>query len=717
MMQSTEFVSLASAQFTVRARRIAYLVQAGSFPDFRKATRYAFTEWGGFGQPIAPVRRKSWIDEGIWQMLDVLKPDVFIDYVGVDPTLRAQIEGRLGSVLVAEANLHHDEPGIHSLVAVPPGSLRARVVLVPGPNASVACQTAVGVLHESPELERLWQSTGATRRTIDGPVDVLDAQLDVPSPLWVSKRETQTYRNGVIGSPVVLYTFARPSLRQLLWFWNIRALSAGTGALVLWLPVGDLSTPGISERLQRECLTKIQSTPDLVLLGDDKAELMRQASAIGFRPETSGKASISISSMGSETRDLVAKPLTAKPMIDPRAFLLDAREYGTRVTVPTTVTRPLTTIQVASPIDFNMTVGGKIRVDVDGISATQWPRRQSVAHLLHSSATWSSSGFGFVTFPSRTFKFDVRLPEAEDVLTQCLRDAGWEWSVSDKGRYARALVGAVPGREAISSLHEPLVLRVIQQLASLTSRKAGQVLAKTLPAIVSAADIDRAVAAVVPALVPRWMTASELAGGLSTTGAAVRKPKLLEALAIMLDDGLVTRAFRFRCGHCGLATQVSLRLADDRVVCDGCTRVSTLNGPEGEPALVYGLNSLVDRAADQDCIGHLPVQQWITGHMDAVWSIPGADLSHASGATREIDILALSRQSLIVAEVKARHSAFDEAAVAYAVDIANRTVADHLVIAALDDWDPAAKADVVAAAQATSTGTVSAISLGDLQSA
>jgi hypothetical protein len=713
-MADGQFVEQAVAQITIRPRKVAYLIRAGRADDLRKAVRYASTEWGGFGQPIVPVIRQDKIYPAFWQYLEVLKAEVVIDYVGVSDRLRTEIVQRLGAQVLPEAWLEYDEPGIHNLVAIQPGSLRGRTIFEPGRNARLSLEAAIGAMQGSPEADELWASTGGRRQIVSTALDLLDAQLDVPSPIWTTKQQFQTYTSQVLGAPIVVYTDIRPSMNRLLTFWNIRALAAGSDTSVLWLPEDTLENPEIAERLRTLCLKKVQTVPDLLLLGPDETRLDRIAVAMGFEGHTEPKSSIH---WPSQTRDLLKLPLTYWRRIDPRAFVLGDRSEGIRTPILVTVTRPSTLVHVSAPVKFNPMIGGKLRIEVDEIDAIQWPRRTATATLVAPDATWTSGGLSFVHRPSVSYQLKLNIVDPSAVLAACLGDAGWTWSPSDKGRYASALAGSVPGRTRIPSLSDRLVLRVIRELTSLTSRKAGQVLRSTLPSTVTTDEINTALAVLLPALVPRWLTSSELSSALTRAGPAASRNAVVGALSRLLNDGLVRRAFRFRCSNCTLTTHVLLDAAQDQVECEGCTSRSPLLGPSGEPELTYGLNSLLDRAADQDCHVHLIVESWMHSNLDIVWSVPGADLRNAEGSGREIDVLAISRQEVAVAEVKMASAGFSDTVVLDTAELARSLQADHLVLAAIDDWNPDDREAVRKAATGQFQKKVTVVGLTDLSDA
>lgn len=680
-MDTGAFVGQSVAQVTIRPRRLAYLVRAGRADDVRKAIRYAFTEWGGHSHPIAPVRKGLRIDPATWQFLENIRPEVVIDYAGVDQALTVEISQRLGSQVIPERNLPFGEPGIHNLVTITPGSLRARTLFEIPERASMWHEAAVGSFAKSPELDRLWMETGGLRTTIASPVDLIDAQLDVPSPIWTLKQHFQTYWSQVFGGPVIVYCDSERSLSRLVRFWNVRALAAGTDINVIWTPVADLAEPGVQERIKALCMNRMHSTPDLLLLGPDTTSLNAAASSMGFTLHESSK---SRQRWSSESRDLSKEPLSFWSGIDPRGFVLGERRVGNRVAVPVTIAKPITTVQVESPIQFNPSISGRLRIEIDELSVVDWPRRASVAKLIHPDADWTAGGLGLVYAPAQRYRIDLAVPDASSVVDMCLGDGGWSWTLSDKGRYAHALVGSVPGRQTIEALHDRLVLAVIRELTSLTSRKAEQAMhGLSLP---TGGENSEAISAILLSLGRKWLTSGEITSRLSTTSERVKRREVVLALNRLLDGHLVVRSYRFRCANCGLISHVPLDQATDFIRCDGCAADAALKGADGEPELEYGLNSLLDRASDQDCHIHLLVQDWIKRNLSGVWSVPGANLISRDASIREVDVLALSHSQLILAEVKTAAAGFSDAIVDSVAAMAATTTADHLVLAALDDW-------------------------------
>jgi hypothetical protein len=70
----------------------------------------------------------------------------------------------------------------------------------------------------------------------------------------------------------------------------------------------------------------------------------------------------------------------------------------------------------------------------------------------------------------------------------------------------------------------------------------------------------------------------------------------------------------------------------------------------------------------------------------AVWSVLGADVASSAGVRREVDLLAISHDELIVGELKARSASFTRTYVRELSDLAAGLGADLLVLGSFDHW-------------------------------
>ena len=122
-MSAVEKPNQSVAQYNVRPRRIAYLVLSRNRGQLLKAMRYASSEWGGINQVIVPITPKRGIDPGWLQVCDTVEPEVFIDYAPA-LELKDMLQSRYGATIYDEQLLTHEEPGVHVLVAIPPGACK-----------------------------------------------------------------------------------------------------------------------------------------------------------------------------------------------------------------------------------------------------------------------------------------------------------------------------------------------------------------------------------------------------------------------------------------------------------------------------------------------------------------------------------------------------------------------------------------------------------------
>jgi len=645
---------LESAEATVvwRPLRFAYLVRPGSRTDLKRAIEYACTEWGGISHPILAPDKRGRVAPLHLQIAHTLKPDAVINIGHLD-TRRVE---RLASAIGADPNLADSHSfGLHPLAIDTTADQRARTLIVPRrPRGTLAEAVAIGAIPPG-QLDEWVEDFGAVAPALS-PIDLLDAQLDVPSPLAVTRGGTATVSHSAwAGAPVIVDCWPM-TFQRALWIWNLRALAVpgfdGLQTSLVWLPEVALDDAGVQERLRDVCMNSV-SDPDLILNGPHADHLHEVARAMGLAemPGTNIK-----SQLGPRrgARDLRARPLQYRLNKHPAVWLLGDRRYGRGVRVPVPVTKPTTVFRVESPIVTRPKRGGYVRVSVGGIDPLRWPNHPSVARLIENNATYRDGAIGVVTTTASSFTFKLRVPEAEEVASAIVGERGWDWEVSDKGRYATGVASLVG--DQVSALASREMLAFVQCFVSLSSRKAEQLL-KRLP---STDERGRALLAErALAREQRWRTLGDVATEMGRNGFRVGKSQLLPLANRLLKAGLLSRSFKVSCGACGLPWVTRLEDASDVVTCPGCRTTQVLAEPNAEePRFAYGLNSLLDRAMDQDCVPHLFVDMLLRREHAVVWSVPGANLLGTDGAMREVDVLGLSHDKLFVAEVKTRSAEF-----------------------------------------------------------
>ena len=187
-----EFLGETRAYANVRPRRLGYLVRQGDYRHLDRAVAYATSEWGGWSQPILPVRRRRVIEPRWLQFAEILRPEVFIDYVGVDEELKDALGRDLGGKVIPPPTAGGAEPGVHATVVHGRDSLRGRTIFVPRQSDGYAEKLALGVLPS--DWSAPWEATGATIHEWETLEEFITAQLGTrPSLMSLTRAYTGAY--------------------------------------------------------------------------------------------------------------------------------------------------------------------------------------------------------------------------------------------------------------------------------------------------------------------------------------------------------------------------------------------------------------------------------------------------------------------------------------------------------------------------------------------
>lgn len=681
-MSQGEYIGEARGYLNVRPRKLGYLIQSNNYQQLEQAIVYATSEWGGFSQPIIPVHRRRQVRPRWWQFLQDLRPEFLIDYCGIDEGLKSRIEQELGSRVIGHPPLY-DEPGVHATVAHSRGSLRGRTLFTAPDRASWGVKAALGLIpdeHRSP-----WEGLGAPLVPVEDPAEMLSAQTgQSPSPIELTRAGTSVFQTeGLMSSPVILFT-GRQSFWLLVTFWNVRAGAVGSFSRshVMFIPFATLRDPRLGDPLKEFCVQQ-RTRPDVVVVGTPAPEVSDALADLGFEPGTR-RVTVPLVSNEPISRNLADEPLTYLLNIDAREFALGTRRDGIRRSVTVPLFRPATTITVETPTEL-VPIAGNVRYDLYGFDALTWPASASTAKLVHEAAEYTDYGLSFVGSPARVFERTLRIPDASDVATAFLADHGWRWGVSDKGRYVQAMLTDTPADLQGWALNGRLAIEIVQSMATMRRQRAEQLIAAT-GGDLGEDGLESLLRDLLPGIERQWKTASDIAGELSRPDRRVSRNQVEPVLTALVSDSLVQRGMRFRCPRCSLRQAVPLGRMDDVVACEGCRMRTPVSGSGGrEPEIVYANNSLLDRVIEQDSLGDLLLLPLARKRHGAIWAMPGANLQ-SDAANREVDLLAVNRERLLMGETKARRSAFTEREVADVRALAEAIGARTVVLASMDEW-------------------------------
>lgn len=684
-MSEGEFIGESRGYINVRPRKLGYLVQSNNYEQLGRAIVYATSEWGGFAQPIIPVHRRRTIRPRWWQFLEVLRPELLIDYLGIDARLKARIGSELGSQVIGHPPMY-DEPGVHTTVVHQRDSLRGRSIFLAPPSASWGVKAALGMI---PDDQRApWEGLGAPLVPVADPVELFKSQTgQAPSPIELTRTGTSVFQTeGFMGSPLLLFT-GRQSFWLLTTFWNVRAGAVGSFSRshVVFLPWAAVRDGRLAEPLREFCVQQ-RTRPDVVVVGQPASGVRESMESLGFMP---GPPRVSVPLVSNEplSRNVAEEPLTYLLNLDSREFALGSRREGIRRSVTLPLFRPKTTLAIETAVEL-VPIAGNVRYDLHGFDALTWPASSSTAKLVHEEARYTDYGLSFVGSPSRIFERTLNIPEPPDVATAFLADHGWRWDVSDKGQYVQALLADTPADLQGWSLTSREAVAIVRALASVRRQRAEQLLAAS-GAQMNQTSLQALLRELLPRIERQWKTAAEIAGEVSRPDWRVTRNQVEPVLIRLVSDSLVQRGMRFKCPRCGLRQAVPLGRLDDVVACDGCRMRTPVSGPSGrEPELVYAVNSLLDRVIEQDSLGDLLLVPIARRDHGAIWVVPGTTM-RSDASDREVDLFAMNREKLMIGETKARWTAFTDEEVTDVGNLAADLGARAVLLAATDEWPPA----------------------------
>ncbi len=658
----------------------AWLIPTNDRDALHRAVRGAARRWAGIGEPIVPVSPTVRIRPYWRQVMEILRPDLAVN-LGLADDAAARAAG--GVPVVAGRRVDHLTNGCHQLAVTDVAALRDRVVL--RGTGSLREDAALGAV--APDELADWEAFVSVAASDGGGVGSARSQLERTSVLHLALEHAgETQATNMSSLPVVLWVCAANSYRDVLWFWNYRALASRT----IWparMALVDV-TIGENDRFAevlRDVVARTARAEPAVLLESLTAPgptLRQVAARLGLTRTTATRmhrpaAGDGVS--GSGTLDYIEG-------VELKNALTTPRRYGSRAYVSTPVYRPYTRLDVASPIPLNHRVGGTLRIRIADLPHTDVPQREAVARLFHPNAYWDDPGMlGLVVSPTRRMFLDVAIPTPHEVLTSSLADRGVAWKMSNAGVYGQALVRA----ESLAVFGRSAVVRVIQALTTPRS-KALLAALRRLPAGTPEAEITRLAAEWGGRAQQSFATIETLASRVG----GMAKAAVGDAAEELCAVGLAERGAIVACSTCSLRSFLRLDRSTAQATCPACgSREEYVRAGAGGMAIAYRLNALLDRASDNGVVLHLSAMALLGQRPDChLW--PGVDLSRGTSALGEADVCGYIGRDVVIGEAKMTSAEFTTKQVGRDLALVGAVGADVYAMVALT----APAADVVAGA-------------------
>jgi len=323
----------------------------------------------------------------------------------------------------------------------------------------------------------------------------------------------------------------------------------------------------------------------------------------------------------------------------------------------------------------------RVKVSLSGLHALAAPPRAAVARLFVPDGWFAEGRLSLKRATANRYEIAVTIPEPSAILSAALRDTGLTFTLSDKGKYAQALLARAPGLEEL--VRQPGALEVITDLTRKRSSRFKKEVEKLLGDKPGDASLADRIAALARETVPLpHQSVAELPKHDLDAGDIADIVERLVAL------GLCSRGFSVDCAECQMESYVEHSAVTPQASCPGCGAAGAYRGAKDKPAgpaVRYRLNSLLDRASDNGAPPHILGMGCLGEHAAGrpLYVLPGALLREGDVELGEVDLLGYLGEHVIVGEVKTSPGEFTEEQITKDLSLAARADADIYVMVAV----------------------------------
>lgn len=683
----------------LRPLKLAYLIEDGDFDALRHVMEFACTDWGGMRNLIVPVGRDGAIKSAFGSFLKPHPPDFYLHYLQDSMELDAFSRAResLTALLGHQQNFtiftgHEMESdlGAHPLSVVPdeivdsPTRMRGfgdsprklTVFSFPEGEDSIYLLALFGAIYDGQEKDY------AANCLIDERPISLEHPRFWPeqvvadashSPLELTTcaiAPTQVQGSFPTNLPYVL-VLAKDCF-SLPWFWNFRAIRDATqfdrvGRRTILVPPRLASDAAAISNLMSFIRTSAHveaetSNLDFLVVHFDEADRDRFAQILG------SMSRVEEVTEGFSTEMWFGKSDKRPREADPNRVL--TYHFGA-VGLPVSFTEGFATargernvslrygadeVEFEPPAKFVNRFNSKAVIDLQSGIWDRYPRSPRIANAIMPHSWWTHYGLSFRAIPSaRPAYFPVVMPSYWEAYVLYFADRGYDIARSRSADYAEAVIQLVAGIEKTGVFASSLAYRVLQKLTIPSSLKLAQRLEKAGVRSRDDEPLSQLLldAEVVEELKKVPKTAQQLADVLEAPRESV--VGLLHSLSIV---GALRRGFHLPCPRCGTPSWHLLGALDEHLRCPGCFfrfHMPVERAPGSELAWNYSLNSLVNRAMDQDVLPAILALNHLAKAAPIYGPVPGVELRLAGkkDVVAELDFVFIRGARLFAGECKA----------------------------------------------------------------
>jgi len=673
-MANVDYLGQGVLQAAVLPARAAYLISADRRDGFVRAVQEASTRWGGMTEPIVPVERGGRVRAAWQQFLSFAAVDGLVN-VDVATADAETVGKRLQLPVVPLRSIDHY--GTTAATCHPTaiaGAINPEQPAVCAPSDAPLWEiTAGGALTEAHAAD--WPLAGfvpvpTARRTLM-PDEIGRGQFWGTTLIdaTVAQFGEHAAQNGPFSCSAIVWLTKPDSLKDCLYFWNLRALRPLSFRST---PMAILPDPGtehwlmFGQHLAGVLSRPAEFSPDVIIGSLSVPEARRHviAETLGLVQSTEEPSSKTVSPPPPPR----TPPFTYLTGLDVRGVFLHPREYGLVAHTITQLFREATLIEVVSPVTF--AAGGRALVRLSGGPLDNYPRRAVIARRIEPNGVWRGAALQLSVVAQDRMLLSVGLPDERETVELILNEVTRTHALSDKGRLGIALAAQVdpaalrvPGAyEAIHVLTTPRSKELLSELKRARTREDAEV------SEIAAQWGGRAER--------RYRTAEQM------------KDKVGRGVVDVVEDlaslRWMERGLPLDCTHCTIRSFVPLSDVIGPARCPACGNRQRYRSDGKSISVVYRLNGFVDRASDQGCLPPLITVAALAAGGTAAYLLPGINVEFADGSKGEVDVFGTHNGRIVAGEIKTSAGAFTKVQMRRDIEISARLGADVHVMACID---------------------------------
>jgi hypothetical protein len=681
----------------IRPIKYAYFVRDDGWDGLTRVIRFVCTQWGGIRSLIIPVRSDLTMAPIMEHLLQLHEPDLFVNYMGdteqAEPDGHNTLQERLAKLWpyrsvqlqIGSHIFEKFDSTLHPLGAIPDD----------GRGSELICHEFGGPQEDEPILLALFGAIySGQQQDYDKAVILCPSSVEIGGPnFWSSQFDDRPF-----GSVLNLTAFGvRPrtakgptigsnhfdisvvdSPSSLCMYWNYRATRDATqfqedmGRRTLLLPLRlfddqtALSTmvefirsrlPYAHVSTNRHMLFSIWSHPD-----PEKLQAIL-SSMLGLQKFAEKTVSV-YHSWGKDEptglQDFTNKPITfhfSLPVLT-RSYLEGiSNEVGRDVRLQEGTNEVI----VEPPTGYSNRFGGNVVLDLECDVWKRFGKTIGLAEKIRHGSWFSRYGLtSIAAVIARPQYININIPGEKEALEIFFAERGYQIRVSKPGQYASAVVNLVGGLSGVDVIASRPAYRLLDTLALKSTHKLAQRIVQQLVKTGIAIPPDL-VTDIQPLLedleiIPELKRVPKSYQQLCNLAEfQIYRKDLLACLARLSEKQIIKRGFHLPCPTCGTPSWYPLATIEENVVCPGCSWRFPLpvEHPTGsEVQWEHTLNSLVNRAMDQDALVSAIVLRHLTKERQASCLIPGVELLQLDQIKAELDFAFVSDQEVFAGECK-----------------------------------------------------------------